>query len=66
VAETVTADTFPRLLQLHARQRPGATAIREKDLGIWQSWSWSQMLLEVEQIAAASTRRASSVATTSR
>jgi long-chain acyl-CoA synthetase len=52
VAETVTADTFPRLLQLHARQRPGATAIREKDLGIWQSWSWSQMLLEVEQIAA--------------
>ncbi len=52
MAETVTADTFPRLLQLHARQRPGATAIREKDLGIWQSWSWSQMLLEVEQIAA--------------
>jgi len=52
VAETFTADTFPRLLQLHARQRPGATAIREKDLGIWQSWSWSQMLLEVEQIAA--------------
>jgi long-chain acyl-CoA synthetase len=52
VAENVTADTFPRLLQLHARQRPGATAIREKDLGIWQSWSWSQMLLEVEQIAA--------------
>ncbi len=52
MAETFTADTFPRLLQLHARQRPGATAIREKDLGIWQSWSWSQMLLEVEQIAA--------------
>ena len=52
MAESVTADTFPRLLQLHARQRPGATAIREKDLGIWQSWSWSQMLLEVEQIAA--------------
>ena len=52
MAETFTADTFPRLLQLHARQRPGAAAIREKDLGIWQSWSWSQMLLEVEQIAA--------------
>jgi long-chain acyl-CoA synthetase len=52
VAETGTADTFPRLLQLHARQRPGATAIREKDLGIWQSWSWSQALAEVEQVAA--------------
>jgi long-chain acyl-CoA synthetase len=52
VAETGTADTFPRLLQWHARQRPGATAIREKDLGIWQSWSWSEVLAEVEQIAA--------------
>ncbi|HQR20279.1 MAG TPA: AMP-binding protein [Burkholderiaceae bacterium] len=52
MAETGTADTFPRLLQLHARQRPGATAIREKDLGIWQSWSWSQMQAEVQQIAA--------------
>jgi long-chain acyl-CoA synthetase len=29
-------------LQLHA-PTIGATAIREKDLGIWQSWSWSQM-----------------------
>jgi len=46
------ADTFPRLLQMHARQRPGATAIREKDLGIWQSWSWSQALGEVQQLAA--------------
>jgi long-chain acyl-CoA synthetase len=52
VADTVTADTFPRLLQLHAQRRPGATAIREKDLGIWQGWSWMQVLAEVRQIAA--------------
>ncbi len=52
MAETRNADTFPRLLQLHARQRPGATAIREKDLGIWQSWSWADTLREVEQVAA--------------
>jgi long-chain acyl-CoA synthetase len=52
VADTVTADTFPRLLQLHAQRRPGATAIREKDLGIWQGWSWIQVLAEVRQIAA--------------
>jgi long-chain acyl-CoA synthetase len=52
VAETRNADTFPRLLQLHARQRPGATAIREKDLGIWQSWSWADTLREVQQVAA--------------
>ena len=29
----------------------GATAIREKDLGIWQSLSWLQALAEVKQIA---------------
>jgi long-chain acyl-CoA synthetase len=49
---STTADTFPRLLQLHARQRGGATAIREKDLGIWQSWSWAEVLVEVQQLAA--------------
>jgi len=52
VAEIVTADTFPRLLKLHAQQRPGSAAIREKDLGIWQSWSWAQTLTEVRHIAA--------------
>ena len=52
MAETGTADTFPRLLQLHARQRPDATAIREKDLGIWQSWTWAEALREVQHIAA--------------
>jgi long-chain acyl-CoA synthetase len=52
VAATVAADTFPRLLQLHAQRRPGATAIREKDLGIWQGRSWLQTLAEVRQIAA--------------
>ena len=52
MAEALTADTFPRLLMLHAQQRPGDTAIREKDLGIWQGWSWSRALTEVYQIAA--------------
>ncbi len=52
MAETGTADTFPRLLQWHARQRPDATAIREKDLGIWQSWTWAEALREVQHIAA--------------
>ena len=47
-----SADTFPRLLAHHAKARPRATAIREKDLGIWQSWSWQQMQQEVEEIAA--------------
>ena len=47
-----SADTFPRLLAHHAKARPSATAIREKDLGIWQSWTWNAMLQEVSEIAA--------------
>ena len=35
-------DTFPRLLQSHVKLRPGQDAMREKDLGIWQSWSWAE------------------------
>ncbi len=48
----LSADTFPRLLAHHASTRPRATAIREKDLGIWQSWTWQQMHQEVREIAA--------------
>ena len=44
-----SADTFPRLLAYHASTRPRATAIREKDLGIWQSWTWQQMHQEVSE-----------------
>jgi long-chain acyl-CoA synthetase len=34
--------TLPRLLVRNAREFPGRTAIREKDRGIWQAWSWKQ------------------------
>ena len=34
-------DTFPKLLLEHARLRPDRPANREKDYGIWQSWSWA-------------------------
>ncbi|ARP88196.1 AMP-dependent synthetase/ligase [Bordetella genomosp. 9] len=37
------ADTFPALLLGHARQRGDRPAIREKDLGIWQTLTWSQV-----------------------
>jgi long-chain acyl-CoA synthetase len=52
VTAPLTADTFPRLLLHHAKVRPYAAAIREKDLGIWQSWSWAATLQEVREIAA--------------
>ncbi|RZL90091.1 MAG: long-chain fatty acid--CoA ligase, partial [Variovorax sp.] len=43
--------TFPRLLQAHAAARPGAPAVREKDLGIWQTWTWHDAAREVREIA---------------
>jgi len=46
-----TATTFPRLLLDHARRQPDAPAMREKDLGIWQTWSWSRVACEVREIA---------------
>jgi long-chain acyl-CoA synthetase len=44
-------DTFPRLLLHHARVRASAPAIREKDLGIWQSFTWSEVAAEVRALA---------------
>ncbi|MDQ8018532.1 MAG: AMP-binding protein [Bordetella sp.] len=45
------ANTFPRLLLAHAKQQPDAPAVREKDLGIWQTWRWTQAATEVREIA---------------
>lgn len=45
------APTFPRLLLAHAQAQPEAPAIREKDLGIWQTWTWSAVAQEVREIA---------------
>jgi long-chain acyl-CoA synthetase len=44
--------TLPRLLALNARTHPDRVAMREKALGIWQEFTWSQMLEEVLEIAA--------------
>ena len=43
--------TFPSLLLQHARQRPGAPALREKEYGIWQTTSWAQLAALVRQLA---------------
>ena len=44
-------DTFPRLLMHHAKVRPDHPATREKDLGIWQTWTWRQVADEVRALA---------------
>jgi long-chain acyl-CoA synthetase len=43
--------TFPRMLLQHAQTRADKPAFREKDLGIWQTWSWSQIADEVRALA---------------
>ncbi|HXL74442.1 MAG TPA: AMP-binding protein [Burkholderiales bacterium] len=44
-------DTFPKLLMHHARVRGARPAIREKDLGIWQTWTWQHYADEVRALA---------------
>jgi len=46
-----TLDTFPKLLQQHAGLRANHDAIREKDLGIWQSWTWAETADEIRALA---------------
>ncbi|MBP8138444.1 MAG: AMP-binding protein [Alicycliphilus sp.] len=43
--------TFPHLLLQHAAQRPDAPALREKEYGIWQTWSWKAAATEVRHMA---------------
>ena len=49
-------ETFPKLLVQHARERGASPAIREKDLGIWQTWTWGEVRDEVEALAAGLSR----------
>jgi long-chain acyl-CoA synthetase len=51
VAEIATRDTFPKLLLHHAKVRADRPAIREKDLGIWQTWTWRQFADETRALA---------------
>jgi len=41
------ADTFPKLLVRNAKNWASRPAFRHKDLGIWQVWTWSQVLDQV-------------------
>ena len=44
-------DTGPKLLLWNAKERADRPAMREKYLGIWQTWSWNEMASEVEAIS---------------
>ena len=43
--------TFPHLITEQATKRPEAIAIRHKDLGIWQGWTWAQINAEIRYLA---------------
>jgi len=45
------ADTFPKLLLENAARIGDRPACREKDLGIWQTWSWKDVAAEVRALA---------------
>ncbi|MFB3101832.1 MAG: AMP-binding protein, partial [Alphaproteobacteria bacterium] len=44
-------DTFPKLLKRNASVRSKRPAMREKDYGIWQSWTWAEVADEVRAMA---------------
>ena len=44
--------TFPQYLLLNARRYAGRPAMRHKDLGIWQSWTWAEMAEEIRAFSA--------------
>ncbi len=49
--EAAAADTLPKLLARNAAVRPRLPAYREKEFGIWQSWSWAEAQAEVTALA---------------
>jgi long-chain acyl-CoA synthetase len=50
-ALTADFDTFPKLLAENARRLSGRPAYREKEFGIWQSWTWAEAEAEVLALA---------------
>jgi len=46
-----TLDTIPKLLLDHSKKRGDRPANRQKEFGIWQSWSWSDVAEEVRCLA---------------
>ncbi len=44
-------DTFSKLVRHNAQRFPGRVAIREKDLGIWQSYTWRDYYEQGRSIA---------------
>jgi len=44
-------ETLPNLLMRNVARHPDKPAYREKEFGIWQSWTWAQAAHEIESFA---------------
>ena len=43
--------SVPALFRRNAKSNPSAPAYREKEFGIWQTWTWSDAVAETESLA---------------
>jgi len=50
-ADESALDTFPKLLLDRAVRYRDAHAAREKEFGIWQSWTWHELAEEIQDLA---------------
>ncbi len=50
-AAGMVLDTFPKYLLLNAERFGDRYAMRHKDYGIWQSWTWSEQKTQVRSFA---------------
>ncbi|MEO9574794.1 MAG: AMP-binding protein [Lentilitoribacter sp.] len=51
MANSTGMDSIPALLNRNATQFTNAPAYREKEFGIWQSWTWAETREEIEALA---------------
>jgi Long-chain acyl-CoA synthetases (AMP-forming) len=47
----VDCQSFPQLMARNAKRFGGEPAYREKEFGIWQTWTWAEALAETREIA---------------
>ena len=51
VSDKLSLDTVPKLIAHHIKTKPKQIAYREKELGIWQSWTWQDAGEEMRTLA---------------
>src|SRR5512134_2958559 len=50
-ADVLVHDTFPKVLAHNARTSPNAVAMREKEFGIWNAFTWAEYQRRVRLMA---------------